>query len=149
MIYQDIPLREINEAIARLFPASLPGNGVLSPDALHQVAGQCGVTLDWARISWWQHFMTDSPLVTDTTFTALLLPGIEAGDRVFLVTDEGLLDQTGFSFRYADFAAFVEAYEERYRMEFFQDADYIFVVPAKRQLSILMHEGWYTVWRQP
>ncbi len=75
-------------------------------------------------------------------FVRLLgLDDIPAGVRLFLVTDEGLRDGSAFHFVRSAFILFVDWYEDVYRMDFFQSADYLLFDETLAYVRILHHEG--------
>lgn len=74
-------------------------------------------------------------------FTILVLDSMFDKELVFLITDEGLKDQIVFKFHLSEFEKFVEWYELKYSMDFFQPADYILFDRSVKSLVILHHEG--------
>ena len=148
MTYQEIPTTEIKKHILDIFPGQGQEDLLLNVDNIYKLVNLNGIKSKLRDIIWWNRFMNDDPEIGDDVFIELLLKGIDGNDKILLVTDEGIFDKIGFSFYFKDLDAFKYIYEYKYKMEFFQDSDYIFIIPAKKQISVLMHEGRYAVWRQ-
>ena len=143
MIYKELPISKIKNAILDIFPKANQADFHLTPDDIHFIALSSGVQMKWKEISWWSDFLLDN--YNDSFFTELLLTGIESNDEILLITDEGYAENIGFLFVYKNFDVFRSKYEEKYKMEFYQDSDYIFIIPNKKQISILGHEGRYVI----
>lgn len=145
MVYKEIPLEEIIKAVFEVFSTSAKENFKLSPDGISELATSVGLHLKWKNIDWWHQFMDDDPQIDDQNFLELLLNGIDENNQILLVTFEGIQERIGFSFLFRDCKQFINEYEDRYQMEFFQDSDFIFVIPHSKQVSVLMHEGRFAI----
>lgn len=67
---------------------------------------------------------------------------IEGDEEYWLITDEGLMKEKVFHFNFSDLEEFMEWYENKFEMEFFQPADYILFRPKTNRFRILINDGY-------
>jgi len=116
----------------------------LSPDALTARAKTNKVNVIISPITQWDLFERNIVEWDAEDFKSIiwnLADPLLQNSSVFFISDEALMNKTGFEFTLGSIDEFVNYYEDNFNMGFFQPSDYIICMKEKQQIRIIHHAG--------
>lgn len=144
-----IKFETIRKEILTIFPSASLNTWDLTPDSIHQLAATQGIDLDWRGIPNWTDFEAGRIDYDENQFLNFAFYKHTPLGQMYVVTDNCFKTREAYQIKSNDLMPFVKELEQlSNESPFVQPADYLFINPDQKLVTIIHHEGQVTQYKR-
>lgn len=141
--FEKISFKGVKLLIKNILNVQNSSNFSLTHDSISTFAEKNGIIFNWKPIDNWDDFEYGNCDYSTSEFLRIAFESIPENSNIIIVTDECFDDSNeAYIINSNELTLFTEEYyPEKYNTDFAEPFDFIFIIPDRKIISIIHHEG--------